>query len=144
MKHQVRVLKSRNSCTILAPLPQPEAFLANEPHSPVFTHYSTHRTRRSQITASQLMESKYSLLQARVEHLELDLSFKAIASPLGDSLHSQNGPPRSNPAKRVSLRSVPRPGPEGRSAGLERPGPRFAPVTAKCPVERGLSRILLP
>eukprot|EP00913_Durusdinium_trenchii_P014954 g14028.t1 len=31
----------------------------------------------SQITASQLMESKYSLLQARVEHLELDLSFKA-------------------------------------------------------------------
>ena len=30
-----------------------------------------------QVLAGQLMESKHQLLQARVEHLELDLGFKA-------------------------------------------------------------------
>ena len=32
---------------------------------------------RMQIMAGQLLESKHNLLQARVEHLELDLGFKA-------------------------------------------------------------------
>ncbi|CAE7629072.1 RNU1 [Symbiodinium sp. CCMP2456] len=36
-----------------------------------------------QVLAGQLMESKHHLLQARVEHLELDLGFKALCGAIG-------------------------------------------------------------
>lgn len=44
---------------------------------------STKAELQMQIMSSQLLESKHSLLQARVEHLELDLGFKAACESSG-------------------------------------------------------------
>lgn len=44
---------------------------------------NTRSELQMQVLAGQLMESKHQLLQARVEHLELDLGFKALYGAMG-------------------------------------------------------------
>jgi len=46
---------------------------------------NTRSELQMQVLAAQLMESKHQLLQARVEHLELDLGFKALYGTMGNA-----------------------------------------------------------
>lgn len=55
---------------------------------------STKMELQMQIMAGQLLESKHSLLQARVEHLELDLGFKVAC---GSAQHLASEPAHSRP-----------------------------------------------
>jgi len=68
---------------------------------------STKAELQMQIMSSQLLESKHSLLQARVEHLELDLGFKAACESSGqiEAFDEQSGP--VSPARGGSLGVTP-------------------------------------